>query len=78
MWKFMANASANNLVPVQTILADKFVLSCNTPLRHPYLTHRTFELLTAGMESLRPPGHPRKVVVTLPRNDGSERNGGRR
>lgn len=78
MWKVLVNASTNELIPAQTVSAQRFVMACSTPLRHPYLTQRTFELLTAGMESLKPPNHPRKVVVTLPRNDGTERNGGRR
>ncbi|KAI8462750.1 MAG: hypothetical protein J3K34DRAFT_446894 [Monoraphidium minutum] len=80
MWQMLANASQKQLLAPSPVRAKALLLACDAPLWHPYNLLRTAEMLVQ-MSGADPKGHStsaRKVIVTLPRNDGSEKNGGRR
>lgn len=68
------------LLPPTPIYAKAFLLACDAPLWHPYTLLRTAEVLikSAGADPRGKPSDARKIVATLPRNDGTEQNGGRR
>lgn len=79
MWQMLANASQKQLLPPSPVRAKALLLACDAPLWHPYTLLRTAETLIQ-MSGADPTGRhtsDRKIILTLPRNDGTENNGGR-
>ena len=73
----MTNNSSPNLVAPSQLHAKSFLMACDTPLLHPYTMLRLFEtvMTSAGLDPVPVPREQRKVIITLPRNDGENHHG---
>lgn len=79
MWRVVSRNPAPNTIGISTLYARSLLMACDQPLLHPYTQLRIYETFaeSIGIDPAGTPPEERTVVVTLPRNDGTQRNGGR-
>lgn len=79
MWGITSRNPSPERMSPGTHYTRSLLMACDQPLLHPYTQLRIYETFaeSIGVDPSGTPPEQRTVVVTLPRNDGTQRNGGR-